>query len=80
MIEGSDSMESGLSSTLLNALPEGVLVTTPEGKIVALNQAMVQLMGLSKAKDAIGRVVQDFYAHPERERKLILDALSRVGS
>lgn len=55
------AMEKSRTQTILQALPDGVLVSTPDGRVALLNPALARMLGLP-ADTALGRPVEEYVA------------------
>ena len=65
-------------SDLLDLLPIAVYRTTPEGRIVEANPAMVAMLGFESREALLATPARDLYADPE-ERARILGRAQREG-
>lgn len=61
---------------LFETLQEGVYFTTPEGKILDANPALVRMLGYESKEELLQVNVQDLYLHSE-ERPALLSELER---
>ena len=64
--------------TLQENIPVGLYRTTPEGKILTVNPAMVKMFQYESANDLMAVSFSNCYAEPE-ERQPILDRLKAAG-
>jgi two-component system NtrC family sensor kinase len=63
---------------LFETLHEGVYFSTPDGRILDANQALVQMLGYQSRSELLATPVADLYVHPE-DRPRQLDQLHRTG-
>jgi PAS domain S-box-containing protein len=74
-LRGSEAKFRGLFENVL----EGVYQTTPDGKIISVNPALVRMLGYESEADLRAvNIGQDLYVHPE-ERKRMTDRLETRG-
>lgn len=60
--------------TLIESMPDGVYRSTPEGKFVEVNPAMVKLLGYSSKEELMAiNIKNDLYFNPEDRESLILE-------
>ncbi len=60
--------------TLIESMPDGVYRSTPEGKFVEVNPAMVKLLGYSSKEELMAiDIKNDLYFNPEDRESLILE-------
>ena len=65
-------------SELFETLQEGVYFTTPDGKLLDANPALVQMLGYESKEELLGVNVQELYWNPE-ERSARLNELDASG-
>ncbi len=59
---------------LIETMPDGVYRTTPEGKFVEVNAAMVKILGYDSKEDLMAiDIKSDLYFKPEDRESLILE-------
>jgi len=56
----------------------GVILTTPEGRIVDSNEACAQIFGFDSREEMLGHSAWDFYFN-RSERETLLDRFEQVG-
>jgi PAS domain S-box-containing protein len=60
--------------TLIESMPDGVYRSTPEGKFVEVNPAMVKLLGYSSKEELMAiDIKDDLYFNPEDRESMILE-------
>jgi PAS domain S-box-containing protein len=64
--------------TLFEGTEDGVAITSPGGRILAINQACRRLFGIPQRTDIDKLYVPDFYAFPE-ERETYVQTMKRKG-
>ncbi|MFA6331842.1 MAG: PAS domain S-box protein [Methanoregula sp.] len=57
---------------------DGLFITTPEGKWIDFNDAVVEMFGYTSREEIFGRPIISFYVHPE-ERVSFIELLERHG-
>ena len=62
---------------LFETLREGIFLSTPEGKLLDANPALVRMLGFDSKKDLQARNVRDLYVDPSQRDLLISDAFER---
>ncbi len=65
--------------TLQSNIPVGVFRSTPEGKIISVNPAMVKMLGYNLEEELLAIPAVDFYLFPQ-QRKTLLKRLRDKGS
>ncbi len=63
---------------LWGGVPVGLVSTTPDGRLLELNQAMTRILRLESAADGLSRPAVSFYADPA-DRKLVMRELEIEG-
>ena len=58
---------------------DGIIVSGPEGNILSANQVAVDMIGLKKREELIGKSITEFYADPN-QRKTVFKKLMKRGS
>ena len=56
---------------LLETVPIGIGITTPDGKMIEANSALVKMSGYDSKEDLLSRPVQDHYPDPGEREKFI---------
>jgi PAS domain S-box-containing protein len=64
---------------LFESLREGILFSTPDGRVLDANPALVRMLGFEKKEDLLRRNFAEFYERPEDREKLIR-SLGEKGS
>ena len=62
---------------LFETLREGIFLSTPDGKLLDANPALVRMLGFDSKKDLRSRNVRDIYVDPSQRDLLISDAFER---
>ncbi|HXN97446.1 MAG TPA: PAS domain S-box protein [Candidatus Acidoferrales bacterium] len=62
---------------LFETLREGIFLSTPDGKLLDANPALVRMLGFDSKKDLQARNVRDMYVDPSQRDLLISDAFER---
>src|ERR1700732_1214830 len=62
---------------LFETLREGIFLSTPDGKLLDPNPALVRMLGFDSKKDLQARNVRDMYVDPSQRDLLISDAFER---
>ncbi len=66
-------------SELFESLREGILFSTPDGRVLDANPALVRMLGFEKKEDLLRSNFAEFYERPEDREKLIR-SLDEKGS
>jgi PAS domain S-box-containing protein len=61
---------------LFETLREGIFLSTPEGKLLDANPALVRMLGFDSKKDLQARNIRDIYVDPAERDSLIHDVLA----
>jgi PAS domain S-box-containing protein len=61
---------------LFETLSEGIFLSTPEGKLLDANPALVRMLGFDSKKDLQARNIRDIYVDPAERDSLIRDVLA----
>ena len=64
---------------LFESTQDGIIISGPEGKILSVNQAAVDMIGFKKPEELIGKSAGEFYADP-KQRKTVFKELMKKGS
>lgn len=56
---------------LLSSVPIGIFRSTPEGKLISINDAMLRIYGCGSRRELLGKSAQDFYDDPGRREELL---------
>ncbi|MGH9573058.1 MAG: PAS domain-containing hybrid sensor histidine kinase/response regulator [Candidatus Acidiferrales bacterium] len=67
------------SMELFESLHEGILFSTPDGRILDANPALVRMLGYASKEDLQGRNLSDLYADPSHRSSLITK-IEKTGS
>jgi PAS domain S-box-containing protein len=62
---------------LFETLREGIFLSTPDGKLLDANSALVRMLGFDSKKELQARNVRDIYVDPSQRDLLISDAFER---
>ncbi len=73
---GGDSLESGRT---LRRLPVGLLLTDTEGKILACNDSLAEMLGYEESGELVGRDVRSIYASDRGRNGLVRYLRRRQG-
>ena len=65
---------------LFESAPDGVLITTMEGKIVSFNRAFLQMFRFADSAEVFALGSAGLYANPEEDRPMLLNALKTERS
>ncbi|MGE0085381.1 MAG: PAS domain S-box protein [Desulfococcaceae bacterium] len=65
---------------LFESAPDGVLITTMEGRIISFNQAFLQMFRFNDPAEVFGINSSDLYSNPEEDRTKLLIDLKSEGS
>jgi PAS domain S-box-containing protein len=55
----------------------GIILSTPEGRIIDCDEACARIVGFDSKKDMLAHTAWDFYFH-RAERKILIDRLRRL--
>lgn len=66
--------------TILESLPDGVVVFNKRGKTIYCNSAMVSISGVEQPASMFNTLSRDFLAEPERDLPLIMEQLQEDNS
>src|SRR5580704_18751866 len=61
---------------LFETLREGIFLSTPEGKLLDANPALVRMLGFESKKELQARNVRDIYVNPSERDSLIRDVFA----
>ena len=64
--------------TLFQAMRDGVIVKSPDGKILSANPAAAALLGYERPEELVGKSAGEFYAD-KNQRKAVLEDLMKKG-
>lgn len=67
-----------LHETLFENSDDGIVITTKEGRFLAVNQGFVRLVGCMTKEEVFARKIQDFYVQP-RQRAQMRRKVDRCG-
>ncbi|MDZ7290528.1 MAG: PAS domain S-box protein [candidate division KSB1 bacterium] len=65
--------------TLIERMPDGVYRSTPEGKFIDVNLAMVKMLGYESKEELMAIDIKKELYFDTHEREVVVDALQRAG-
>ena len=79
MIEEALKASEGLYRNLIERMPDGVYKSTPDGKFVSVNPAMVNMLGYDSKEELMAiNIKSDLYFAPEERDSLVLNEKNSV--
>ncbi|MCI0695685.1 PAS domain S-box protein [candidate division KSB1 bacterium] len=65
--------------TLIERLPDGVYRSTPEGKFIDVNPAMIKMLGYASKEELLAIDIKKHLYFDVHEREAVVDALQKAG-